>query len=103
MHNKLFSLNLGVTSCPSCNKAEIADRYGVLTLLEHEKEEKDMLIRDQVIEQSLVSSPFKQDFINEIKLVSIYVQQNDTLVRVFLCPCVGPFPSVGLTLTWYMG
>ena len=23
-----------------------------------------------------------------------------TLVRVFLCPCVGPFPSVGLTLTW---
>ena len=26
-----------------------------------------------------------------------------TLVRVFLCPCVGPFPSVGLTLTWYMG
>ena len=22
-----------------------------------------------------------------------------TLVRVFLCPCVGPFPSVGLTLT----
>ena len=26
-----------------------------------------------------------------------------TLVRVFLCPCVGPFPSVGLTLRWYMG
>ena len=25
------------------------------------------------------------------------------VVRVFLCPCVGPFPSVGLTLTWYMG
>ena len=25
-----------------------------------------------------------------------------TLVRVFLCPCVGPFPSVGLTLTWFM-
>ena len=25
------------------------------------------------------------------------------LTRVFLCPCVGPFPSVGLTLTWYMG
>ena len=24
-----------------------------------------------------------------------------TLVRVFLCPCVGPFPSVGLTLTWF--
>ena len=23
-----------------------------------------------------------------------------TLVRVFLCPCVGPFPSVRLTLTW---
>ena len=22
-----------------------------------------------------------------------------TLVRVFLCPCVGPVPSVGLTLT----
>ena len=78
IHNKFFSLNLGVTSCPSCNKAEIADRYGVLTLLEHEKEEKDMLIRDQVkdIEQSLVSWPFKQDFINEMKLVSIYVQKN---------------------------
>ena len=25
-----------------------------------------------------------------------------TLVRVFLCPCVGPFPSVGLTLTWFL-
>ena len=39
-----------------------------------------MLIRDQVkdIEQSLVSWPFKQDFINEMKLVSIYVQQTDT-------------------------
>ena len=25
-----------------------------------------------------------------------------TLVRVFLCPCVAPFPSVGLTLTWFI-
>ena len=25
-----------------------------------------------------------------------------TLVRVFLCPCVGPFPLVGLTLTWFI-
>ena len=25
-----------------------------------------------------------------------------TLVRVFLCPCVGLFPSVGLTLTWFI-
>ena len=25
-----------------------------------------------------------------------------TMVRVFLCPCVGPFPSVGLTLTWFI-
>ena len=25
-----------------------------------------------------------------------------TLVRVFRCPCVGPFPSVGLTLTWFI-
>ena len=25
-----------------------------------------------------------------------------TLVRVFLCSCVGPFPSVGLTLTWFI-
>ena len=25
-----------------------------------------------------------------------------TLVRVFLCPCVGPFPSVGLTLSWFI-
>ena len=25
-----------------------------------------------------------------------------TLVRVFLCPCVGPFPSVGLTLTYFI-
>ena len=25
-----------------------------------------------------------------------------TLVRVFLCPCVGPFPSVGLTLTRFI-
>ena len=25
-----------------------------------------------------------------------------TLVRVFLCPCVGPLPSVGLTLTWFI-
>ena len=25
-----------------------------------------------------------------------------TLVRVFLCPCVGPVPSVGLTPTWLM-
>ena len=25
-----------------------------------------------------------------------------TLVRVFLCPCVGPFPSVGLTITWFI-
>ena len=25
-----------------------------------------------------------------------------TLVRVFLCPCVGPFPSVGLMLTWFI-
>ena len=24
------------------------------------------------------------------------------LVLVFLCPCVGPFPSVGLTLTWFI-
>ena len=23
-----------------------------------------------------------------------------TLVRVFLCPCVGPFPSVRLSLSW---
>ena len=26
-----------------------------------------------------------------------------TLVRAFLCPCVGPIPFVGLTLTWSMG
>ena len=26
-----------------------------------------------------------------------------TLVRVFLCPYVGPIPLVGLTLTWSMG
>ena len=26
-----------------------------------------------------------------------------TLVTVFLGPCVGPIPSVGLTLTWSMG
>ena len=25
-----------------------------------------------------------------------------TLVRVFLCLCVGPFPSVGLTLSWFI-
>ena len=25
-----------------------------------------------------------------------------TLVRVFLCPCVGPFRLVGLTLTWFI-
>ena len=25
-----------------------------------------------------------------------------TLVRVFLCPCVGAIPSVGLTLTWFI-
>ena len=25
-----------------------------------------------------------------------------TLVRLFLCPCVDPFPSVGLTLTWFI-
>ena len=25
-----------------------------------------------------------------------------TLVRVFLCPCVGPFPLVGLMLTWFV-
>ena len=25
-----------------------------------------------------------------------------TLIRVFLCPCVGPVPSVGLTLTWFI-
>ena len=25
-----------------------------------------------------------------------------TLVRVFLCPCVGPVPSVGLTLKWFI-
>ena len=25
-----------------------------------------------------------------------------TLVRVFLCPCVGPFASVGLALTWFI-
>ena len=25
-----------------------------------------------------------------------------TLVRVFLCPCVGPVPSVWLTLTWFI-
>ena len=24
------------------------------------------------------------------------------VVRVFLCPCVGPFTSVGLTLTWFI-
>ena len=23
------------------------------------------------------------------------------MVRVFLCPCVGPFPLVGLTLLWF--
>ena len=25
-----------------------------------------------------------------------------TVVRVILCPCVGPFPLVGLTLTWFI-
>ena len=29
------------------------------------------------------------------------VRSIPTLVRVFLCPCVGPLPSVGLTLTWF--
>ena len=28
--------------------------------------------------------------------------QGGTLVRVFLCPCVGPFPLVGLTLSWFI-
>ena len=31
-----------------------------------------------------------------------HVSVSPTLVRVFLCPCVGPFPSVGLTLTWFI-
>ena len=26
-----------------------------------------------------------------------------TVVRVFHCPCVGPIPLVGLTLTWSVG
>ena len=62
-----------MTSCPSCTKAEIAARFGVLTLLGHEKEVKDMLIRDQVqeIERRFASLPFKQDVINEMKLLSI--------------------------------
>ena len=47
MHFNFFSLYLDVTSCPSCKRGEIADRNGVLTILEHEKEVKDMLIRDQ--------------------------------------------------------
>ena len=32
----------------------------------------------------------------------VYVCSIPTLVRVFLCPCVGPVPSVGLTLTWFI-
>ena len=39
----------------------------------------------------------------DANLLSSKITQHEkflTLVRVFLCPFVGPFPSVGLTLTW---
>ena len=34
--------------------------------------------------------------------LSTIVGSIPTLVRVFLCPCLGPVPSVGLTLTWFI-
>ena len=38
----------------------------------------------------------------DVKVTATVVGSIPTLVRVFLCPCVGPFPSVGLTLTWFI-
>ena len=36
-------------------------------------------------------------------MIEMVVGSIPTLVRVFLCPCVGPILSVGLTLTWSVG
>ena len=58
----------------------------------------NIFISHDLLPSDLVAQSVEQWWSN-LKVVG----SNPTLVRVFLCPCVGPFPSVGLTLTWYMG
>ena len=58
----------------------------------------NIFISHNLLPSDLVAQSVEQRWSN-----SKVVGSNPTLVRVFLCPCVGPFPSVGLTLTWYMG
>ena len=58
----------------------------------------NIFISHNLLPSDLVAQSVEQRWSNP-KVVGL----NPTLVRVFLCPCVGPFPSVGLTLTWYMG
>ena len=55
----------------------------------------DMLI---MLPSDLVAQSVEQRWSNPKVVGSI-----PTLVRVFLCPCEGPTPSVGLTLRWSMG
>ena len=58
----------------------------------------NIFISHDLLPSDLVAQSVEQRWSNPKVVGSI-----PTLVRAFLCPCVGPFPSVGLTLTWYMG
>ena len=58
----------------------------------------DIFISHNLLLSDLVAQLVEQRWSNPKVLGSI-----PTLVRVFLCPCVGPIPSVGLTLRWSMG
>ena len=58
----------------------------------------NIFISHNLLPSDLVAQSVEQRWSNPKVVISI-----PTLVRVFLCPCVGPIPSVGLTLTWSMG
>ena len=58
----------------------------------------NIFISHDLLPSDLVAQSVEQRWSNPKVVGSI-----PTLVRVFLCPCVGPIPSVGLTLTWCMG
>ena len=57
----------------------------------------NIFISHDLLPSDLLAQSVEQRWSN-----SKVVGSNPTLVGVFLCPCVGPFPFLGLTLTWYM-
>ena len=74
---------------------QVLEAVGSKMLIQMHCRAIDIFIFHYLLTSDLVAQLVEQRWSNPKVVGSI-----PTLVRDFLCPCVGPIPSVGLTLTW---